>query len=200
MRSGLAASVTWGGSPVRPALVSARFTDLPAAGMPDSKRMAMGIQHADRGVALMRIVVGLWFLKAGLSHLAFAPMPWASAGWLEVMPKIVASHAEKNTIPFVRAFLEQIVLPNSHLFAGLSSIGEFLVGLSLTLGAFSGLGAFGGLLLSLIYGAMTIYAPSSQGFHLILVTAMIVFLVTRPGRLWGLDAIFSRLSPGFPIW
>lgn len=160
----------------------------------------MGIQHADRGIALMRIVVGFWFLKAGFSHIAFTPLPWASPGWLEVMPKIVAGHAEKNTLGFVKAFLEQIVLPNSNLFAGMSSIGELLVGVSLTLGAFSGLGALGGLFLSLVYGAMTIYAPSSQGFHLILIAAMIVFLVTRPGRLWGLDSIFARLSPGLPIW
>lgn len=160
----------------------------------------MGIQHADRGVALMRIVVGFWFLKAGFSHLAFTPMPWVNARWAEIMPKIVAGNAKEHPFAFYKAFLEDVVLPNSNLFASLSGIGELLVGISLTLGLLSGLGALGGLFLTIIYGLMTIASVNSQGFHLILLAAMIVFLVTRPGRLWGVDSVLARLSPGMPIW
>jgi uncharacterized membrane protein YphA (DoxX/SURF4 family) len=160
----------------------------------------MGIQHADRGIALLRIVVGFWFLKAGFSHLAWTPLPWASPRWLELMPKIVADHAAKNPIAFYQGFLEQVVLPNAALFAGLSSLGEFAVGVSLTLGLFSVLGALGGLFLVAVYGLMTIYSAGSQGFHLVLLACMIVFLVTRPGRLWGVDVVLARIKPTAPIW
>jgi uncharacterized membrane protein YphA (DoxX/SURF4 family) len=160
----------------------------------------MGIQHSDRGVALLRIVVGFWFLKAGFSHLAWNPMPWVSPRWLEIMPKIVAEHASKNPIPFVQTFLEQMVLPRAELFAAMSSLGEFAVGVSLLLGLFAVLGGLGGLLLVLVYGAMTIYSPSSQGFHLVLLAAMIIFIVTRPGRLWGIDMLLARIMPRSPLW
>ena len=160
----------------------------------------MGIQHAERGVALMRIVVGFWFLKAGFSHLAFTPLPWVGPRWAEIMPKIVAGNAKEHPFAFYKAFLEDVVIPNSDLFASLSGIGEFLVGVSLTFGILSGLGALGGLILTIMYGLMTIASVNSQGFHLILLAAMIVFLVTRPGRLWGADSILARFSPGLPIW
>ena len=160
----------------------------------------MGIQHAERGIALLRIVVGFWFLKAGVSHIAFTPMPWVSARWAEIMPKIVEGNAKEHPIAFYKAFLENVVLPNSTLFASLSGIGEFLVGVSLTLGILSGLGGLGGLFLAAMYGLMTIGSVNSQGFHLILVTSMIVFIVTRPGRLWGVDAILSKINPHLPIW
>ncbi len=100
----------------------------------------------------------------------------------------------------MKKFLEEVVLPNSDLFAGMSALGELGVGLSLTFGLASVLGAAGGLFLSITYGLMTIHLPGSQGFHLVLVTAMIVFLFTRPGRVWGLDSILFRLKPSVPIW
>src|SRR3972149_3217702 len=123
----------------------------PAAGR-YRKGIPMGIQHAERGIALLRIVVGFWFLKAGVSHIAFTPMPWVSARWAEIMPKIVEGNAKEHPIAFYKAFLENVVLPNSTLFASLSGIGEFLVGVSLTLGILSGLGGLGGLFLAAMYG------------------------------------------------
>jgi thiosulfate dehydrogenase [quinone] large subunit len=145
-------------------------------------------------------VVGFWFLKAGLSHLAWTPLPWVSARWAEMMPKIVAGNAKEHPFAFYKAFLENVVLPNSDLFASLSGIGEFLVGVSLTFGILSTLGGLGGLFLTVLYGLMTIASVNSQGFHLILLTSMIIFLVTRPGRHWGVDAMLSRLNPRLPLW
>ena len=160
----------------------------------------MGIQFAERGVALLRIVVGFWFLKSGLSHLAWTPLPWISDRWSNVMPRIIARNAEDHPIGLMKNFLEEIVLPNANLFGGMSGLGELGVGLSLTFGIATVLGGAGGLMLSITYGLMTIGQTSSQGFHLILVTAMLVFLVTRAGRTWGLDSILVRLKPGAMIW
>ena len=160
----------------------------------------MGTQYSDRGISLLRIVVGFWFLKAGLSHLSWTPLPWVSERWAKIMPKVVGGHAKDNPIPLVKGFLEEIVLPNSNIFAGMSSLGELCVGLSLTFGIATVLGGVGGFFLAASYGLMTIYKPSSQGFHLILVTAMLVFVVTRAGRTWGVDSILHRIKPGAWIW
>ncbi len=160
----------------------------------------MGIQFAERGLAFLRIVVGFWFLKAGMSHLAWTPLPWISDRWAMIMPKIVTRNAEGNPLDFMKGFLEGVVLPNSDLFGGLSALGELGVGLSLTFGVATVLGGAGGLMLSIVYGLMTIHLPSSQGFHLILVAAMLVFLVTRAGRKWGVDTVLVRLKPGAMIW
>lgn len=160
----------------------------------------MGIQYADRGVAVLRIVVGFWYLYAGYRHLAWTPLPWTAPGWARIAPKIIAGDAQGHPIGFYKKFLEEIVVPNADLFVGLASLGEFLVGLSLTFGIASRLGALGGLFLALVYGLMTIGDISSQGFHLVLITSMVIFLVTGPGRLWGVDSILASLRPGARIW
>ena len=36
-----------------------------------------------------------------------------------------------------------------------------------------------------------------QGFHLLLITSMVIFLVTGAGRLWGLDQL---LLPRLKSW
>jgi hypothetical protein len=35
-----------------------------------------------------------------------------------------------------------------------------------------------------------------QGFHLLLTTSMILFLVTRAGRVWGIDGWLLARAPG----
>jgi hypothetical protein len=34
-----------------------------------------------------------------------------------------------------------------------------------------------------------------QGFHLLLITSMVIFLVAGAGRVWGLDTLVRRLGP-----
>ena len=150
--------------------------------------------HADRWVAVLRIVVGAWFVKAVWTKLTLAflwdaiPFPAVSPRFLAFQPKRIAEFAAGNPVAWYKDFLEGTVLPNSRVFATLQTYGEAAVGLGLILGLLTGLGALVGLFLSLNYGLASQWMSfGQQGFHVLLVTSMIVFLCVRAGRTWGLD-------------
>jgi uncharacterized membrane protein YphA (DoxX/SURF4 family) len=156
------------------------------------------MRHPDRWLAALRIVVGLWFLKAILTKLTVTlawgvlPVPVASDRWIAVMPKLIAQYAAEHPIPAYRAFLLDVVAPNE-VFAHLTALGEVAVGLSLTLGLLTEVGAFFGLLQVVFYGlAVQHTSPGQQGFHVLLATSMLAFLFARAGRVWGVDAWRSR--------
>lgn len=150
--------------------------------------------HADRWVVVLRIVVGAWFVKAVWTKLTLAfladviPYPTVSPRFLAFHPKRVAEFAAGNPIDWYRHFLEDTVLPNSRVFATLQTFGEAAVGLGLILGLLTGLTALVGLLLCLNYGLATQWMSfGQQGFHVLLITSMVIFLFARAGRIWGLD-------------
>jgi thiosulfate dehydrogenase [quinone] large subunit len=159
-------------------------------------------------LAVLRIVVGAWFLKAVWTKLtvAFAwgvvPYLAVSPRYLGFQPKRVAEFATGNPVTWYKQFLEDTVLPHARLFAHLQSYGEAVVGLALLLGFCIGLTALIGLLLTLNYGLATQWMSfGQQGFHVLLITSMIIFLGARAGRVWGLDGLILRkVSPNSRRW
>jgi uncharacterized membrane protein YphA (DoxX/SURF4 family) len=154
-------------------------------------------------LAVLRIVVGLWFLKGVVTKLSitlawgFLPVPTASERWLHTMPILVAKYADGNPIGFVKDFLQGTVLPHGPLFAQLTAFGEAAVGLGLTLGLFTALAAALGLWLVVNYGLASQWMGfSQQGFHVLLAASMIAFFFSRAGRTWGLDARIRARRPG----
>ena len=152
------------------------------------------MNHPDRAMAVLRIVVGAWFIKAvwtkiTLSYLGgVVPYPTVSPRFVGFQPKRVAEFAAGNPVEWYKSFLESTVLPHSALFATLQAYGEVAVGIGLILGLFTGLSAIVGLFLALNYGLATQWMSfGQQGFHVLLITSMILFLVTRAGRVWGID-------------
>jgi thiosulfate dehydrogenase [quinone] large subunit len=153
------------------------------------------MNHPARAVAVLRIVVGAWFVKAVWTKLALGfaagviPYPVVSPRFLSFHPKRVAEFAAGNPVGWYKDFLDTTVLPNASLFATLQTYGEVAVGIGLVLGLFTGLTAAIGLLLALNFGLATQWMTfGQQGFHLLLITSMLIFLVTRAGRVWGVDA------------
>ena len=158
--------------------------------------------HADRWVVLLRIVVGVWFVKAVWTKFTLAflwdliPYPAVSPRFVAFHPKRIAEFAAGNPVEWYKNFLEGTVLPNSKLFATLQTFGEAAVGLGLILGLVTGLTALVGLFLCLNYGLASQWMSfGQQGFHVLLVTSMIIFLFARAGRTWGVDQIFARSGP-----
>jgi uncharacterized membrane protein YphA (DoxX/SURF4 family) len=154
-------------------------------------------------LALLRIVVGLYFVKSLVTKMSVVmlggllPIPAVSERWLTVMPKIVAKQASENPLSFYKHFLEGIVLPNSNLFAQMTAWGETVVGIGLTLGLLTGIASLVGLVLVINYGLATQWmSPGQQGFHLVLFFLMLAFFFTRAGRSWGLDGWIARRKPG----
>ena len=147
-------------------------------------------------IAVLRVVVGAWFLKAVWTKVTLVyiagvvPYPAVSARFLAFQPKRVAEFAADNPIAWYKDFLQDTVLHHASLFATLQTYGEVVVGLGLVLGLFTRLAAVIGLLLSLNYGLATQWMSfGQQGFHLLLITSMIIFLVAGAGRVWGLDKL-----------
>ena len=159
--------------------------------------------HAERWVAVLRIVVGVWFVKAVWTKFTLAflwdaiPVPAVSPRFVAFHPKRVAEFAAGNLVGWYKDFLEETVLPNDRVFATLQTFGEAAVGLGLILGLLTGLTALVGLFLCLNYGLASQWMSfGQQGFHVLLVTSMIVFLCARAGRTWGIDAWLLRRRRG----
>lgn len=170
------------------------------------KTPTVTMSHAVEWLAVLRIVVGLYFVKSLVTKMTLVmlggvlPIPAVSARWIDVMPKIVTKQASENPIGFYKHFLETTVLPNSGLFAQLTAWGETVVGIGLTLGLLTGAASLIGLVLVINYGLATQWmSPSQQGFHLVLLFLMLAFHFARAGRAWGLDAWIARRKPG-SLW
>src|SRR3982750_1249367 len=86
---------------------------------------ALGMIHPERAVAVLRIIVGAWFLKAVWTKLTLGfaagviPFPAVSARFLAFQPKRVAEFAAGNPVGWYKDFLEQTVLPHAQLFGTL---------------------------------------------------------------------------------
>lgn len=163
---------------------------------------AVTMSHPADWLAVLRIVVGLYFVKSLVTKMSLVllggvlPIPVVSARWLEVMPKIVTKQASENPIAFYKHFLEGTVLPNSNLFAHLTAWGETVVGIGLTLGLLTGVASLVGLVLVTNYGLATQWmSPGQQGFHLVLFFLMMAFIFARAGRKWGIDGWLARRKP-----
>jgi len=127
------------------------------------------MNHPDRAVALLRVVVGAWFIKAVWTKVSYAivagviPYPMVSPRFIAFHPKRVAEFAAGNPIGWYRDFLQTTVLPHAEVFATLQTIGEVVVGVGLLLGIMTRLAAAVGLFLALNYGlANQIRAADSE--------------------------------------
>jgi uncharacterized membrane protein YphA (DoxX/SURF4 family) len=183
-------------------LEQASYDAPPQAARADAVRPAtVDMRHPDRWLAVLRVIVGLWFLKAILTKLTIGlawgvvPLPMASDRWIAVMPKILARYAAENPFPAYRSFLLDTVIPNA-AFAHLTALGEVAVGLSLTLGLLTVLGASAGVMQVIFYGlAVQHMSDGQRGFHVLLLALMLAFLFARAGRRWGLDGWLRRRHP-----
>ena len=105
--------------------------------------------------------------------------------------------------PWYKSFLMDIVVTNRELFGNLVMWGEILVGTCLILGLLSRYSAIIGLFMLANYyfgpgmarGAAT---PSVVAQQFTFMASMVVFMLSSPGRVLGLDALWSRkkLPPG----
>jgi uncharacterized membrane protein YphA (DoxX/SURF4 family) len=167
-----------------------------------SRPVSATMDHPAEWLALLRIVVGLYFVKSLVTKMTVGmlggilPFPEVSERWVTVMPKIVAKQASENPLSFYKHFLEGVVLPNSSLFAHLTAWGETVAGIGLTLGLLTGLASIVGLLLVINYGLATQWmSPGQQGFHLVLFFLMLAFFFARVGRTWGVDGWIAQRNP-----
>jgi thiosulfate dehydrogenase (quinone) large subunit len=148
---------------------------------------------ARAALTLLRVYLGTVLLIAAIPKLEgdFSP---GMAGFLQ-------GKALDQSHSFYRDFLQDIVLPNVHLFARLVTWGELLAGVLLILGLMTRLSAAVALLLTLNYmlakGAWP-WMPSSNDAAFAVIALAI--MIGAAGRTFGLDALLARRWPRSPFW
>jgi thiosulfate dehydrogenase (quinone) large subunit len=162
--------------------------------------MGQGSRFEAIGLVFLRTVIGWHFLYEGYYKLmlpgwarAGAPLShWSAAGYLHASTGPFAGFAHVLASPGLLAWLD-IIVP----------LGLLLVGLSLVLGLFTQLGAWGALaFLTLFYLTAIPMAgvpqPNMEGTYLIVNknlvewAAVLVLIARHTGRIAGLDTLRTR--------
>ena len=105
--------------------------------------------------SLVRIVVALYWLY-------FASQKWTGVGWMQ---GVIKSTADANPIPGLHQFLEQVVVPNWHVFAVLQSVGETAAGILLLVGIATRWAAILGVLLAANLAFTVAFGVNDDGFR-----------------------------------
>jgi uncharacterized membrane protein YphA (DoxX/SURF4 family) len=142
------------------------------------------------GLSLIRIGMGAYFLATAYDK--------TTKGWLTDGRPLVrmlrgsVPHAASWYAPFLR----DTVIPNAALFARLTNLAEWAVGISLLLGLLTQAGALVGVWLNLNYMAMKGLANSAGSVDRLFVLGELVMLVAAAGLVLGLDGVvWGRLAP-----
>lgn len=161
----------------------------------------MGVRQANRGLAVLRIVLGVWLLREAMAHMAWAVGPWAAPAWVNALSAALAEQALTHPALWARVLIQQILLPNVGLYAGITVVVQLVAGLSLTFGLLTVAGGVLALLLGLLQGALTYHTGQAVlGYYLLLCLLAAVLALTRAGRQWGLDALLAGMRSRAWLW
>ena len=144
-------------------------------------------------LAIIRIAVGIGFLNAASNKIG---SHWAT--WPTAMERFLRLK-QPGAFAFYATFLNHTVLTHTTLFAGLTAIGESLIGVTLLVGLGTRVSAAVGMFLVTNYLLLqhgSLVLPDSEGAMLYL---LLVILVARAGRAWGLDTLVARQWPRWAL-
>jgi uncharacterized membrane protein YphA (DoxX/SURF4 family) len=106
--------------------------------------------------------------------------------WVEEMERWASTGLQ-------RQFAREVVLKHFHFFAPQVYVSEVLIAVTLILGIFSRFGAFLGTLMAINLWLGLYRSPSEWPWtYFFLIVIQIMFLVQRPGRSLGLDALLLQ--------
>jgi uncharacterized membrane protein YphA (DoxX/SURF4 family) len=145
-----------------------------------------------RTIAIVRVATGVIFLFFG--EYKIAGPEWAHGGFEEWIHGFVNDGA---AVGFYKPFLVHIVLVHPALFAWMTGLGEFAIGLSLVSGFFVRGASLGGGFLMINLALATWFGPGhgvalwryfgANLAHIPLLFLFAIFFATRAGDTWGLD-------------
>jgi len=136
-----------------------------------------------------RTLIGLMWLMSLRWKLPPTSAPAEGRGLMDWMELQVAH----PTIGLYADFVANIALPNFLLFAWLTFLIELTIGLSLTFGVFTRLGALLGLLWSFNLATGLLEVPGEWPWsYLMLIMWHGLFLVSTKYQKWGVDALWKK--------
>jgi thiosulfate dehydrogenase [quinone] large subunit len=137
-------------------------------------------------LAILRIGVGLWWLESVRHKNIPDFLRGGSMGWVESLTK-------DHPFPAYAGMVQRRSLSSQRrrqVTSWLVVLGEFSVGVSLTLGFLTPVGALVGILLNVNYfllaGLKGDYGE--QGQNLMMILIQVVVFATAAGMTWGVDA------------
>ena len=140
---------------------------------------------------LTRFFIGAMWWQQSLWKLppTYTDNPDGSGGlryWMDEMAKWASTGLQRN-------FVKHLVLPHFYFFAPQVYFAEVLIAVTLILGLFSRLGAFIGALMAINLWLGLYRSPAEWPWtYFFLIVVQIMFVVQRPGRSLGLDALLLR--------
>lgn len=136
---------------------------------------------------IIRVYVGWQWLSAGWEKITSPVWTGAQAGaaisGFAKGAMLKATGAHPDVSGWYGAFLSHAVIPHSQAFSYLISYGEFLVGIALILGIFTGIAAFFGTFMNLNY----LFAGTVSINPLLLILELFLILAWRISGWYGLD-------------
>jgi uncharacterized membrane protein YphA (DoxX/SURF4 family) len=140
---------------------------------------------------LARFFIGALWWQQSLWKLppTYTDNPDGSGGlryWMGEMAKWACTSLQRH-------FVNDVVLPHFYFFAPQVYLSEVLIAFTLILGLFSRLGAIVGALMAINLWLGLYRSPAEWPWtYFFLIVVQIMFLVQRPGRSLGVDAILLR--------
>jgi uncharacterized membrane protein YphA (DoxX/SURF4 family) len=169
-----------------------------------------------RGMAILRIFVGVIFLANGLAKVE-PELGRIDVGWyhgnlitqdgarrilnFEVNDRQVREGAPRGTkVPGVKWFTNEVILEHWDVFKWLVTFTELAVGACLIFGLATRLAAFAGLLFQLFLAA--VYFSSNRWMfeqpHEYV--PLFILALVPAGRMWGIDRWLIRRNPSLARW
>jgi len=163
-----------------------------------------------RGVALLRIMVGVIFLWAGLEKI-LAPQPFDAGGFLKFATAgtlgwpFVAGEVAEGTVFNPTQGLWLSLAGNTALMGVINilvPLGQIGIGASLVLGLFTRFGAtMGALMMTFFFFAAWDFAYGIVNQHAAYALICLTIAGIGAGRYYGLDgALAARFPAGFRRW
>lgn len=152
------------------------ITEINTTVLTDEVTMDLSAPWVAYWVALVRILVGYWFLHAGLTKVLFG---FNAQGYMEFASEGAI------TEPIMQAFASGVLLTITELAVGW---GELLIGLGLMVGALVRLASFfGAFLMVFFYATNHAWGHGMANGELWGVLLFMTLGLLGAGRVWGLD-------------
>lgn len=139
---------------------------------------------SDLSLLLLRLAISYIWLTAGLSKLF-------NKQFISTFPTTLQTFAKSSPFDFYSDFINKFVMPNSQIFAQLTTWGEILTGVAFLLGFPMFLAAIVGIFMNLNYYFVATTVPS-QFLNIILIFSQFAAYANGAGEVWGLSAKIGK--------
>jgi uncharacterized membrane protein YphA (DoxX/SURF4 family) len=146
-------------------------------------------EQQSKALTFLRISIGLIFLIFAEYKLTSTRFIWGG------MATYIGQFIDQGCYPFMRPFLQKLILPHAVFFGALVATSELLIALSLITGVLVRWASLGGLTMMILFLFSSNYPGSNAPFwqffgasleHSILALCFIAFLIGPSNRHWAI--------------